>query len=330
MLVALAVLIPIISFMIGVLLNFEIRKVFARAQYRLGPLLTMYSDLRGLLGFTRILQPLYDILKLSYKETLIPKSANKMLFTSSPWISLILAVAASYFISYGGLTILANIELSLIFLTYLIVGVSLFWIIGASASSSPWGAIGVRREAELLFSIEVALLSSIFSAALLANTLSVQGIVNAQLKLYPYILLNPLAAITFMIALLGKLQLKPFDIPDAEVEIVAGPFTEYSGKLLALLLASKYFLTAIMTGLFVNIFLGGGQILPPTNSLNLAVNFIVFLILCIAVAFIASLIHAVAPRFRVDQGFKWVITRLWPLAFASLALSIVLKSMGVL
>ena len=323
------ILIPIISFILGVLLNFEVRKIFARAQYRLGPLVTMYSDLSGLLGSTRILQPLYDMLKLSFKETLIPKSANKSLFIWSPWISLILALVSSYFISYGGLTLLGGIELSLIFLSYIIIGVTLFWIVGAAASSSPWSAIGVRREAELLFAIEVTLLSSIFSTSILANTLSIQGIIDAQLKLYPYLLLNPLAAIAFIVALLGKLHLKPFDIPDAEVEIVAGPFTEYSGKLLAVLLASKYFITATLIGLFVNIFLGGGQILPPTTPINLALNFVVFIFLCIIVTFIASLIHALAPRFRIDQGFKWIVTRIWPISIASLILSIILVSLGV-
>jgi len=324
------ILIPIISFLLGILFSYEIRKIFARAQFRLGPLTSMYSELKPLLGTSRLIQPLYDILKLLYKESIIPKSANKTLFKISPWISFLLIFIASYFISYGGFTLLGNFELNIIFLIYLIVGVTLFWLIGAVASGSPWSEVGVRREAELMFTVEVTLVSSIFSIAILSNSLSIQKIVNHQLNSIPYIILNPIAAIAFIIGLLGKLHLKPFDIPDAEVEIVAGPFTEYSGKYLALLYTSKYFLTSILIGLFVDLFLAGGQILPPINPVNKIINFITFIILCLIMTFIISIINALAPRFRIDQAFKWMITRVWPISVLSIILSLIFVYIGVI
>ena len=324
------ILIPIISFLLGILFTYEIRKIFARAQFRFGPLMSMYGELKPLLGTSRLLQPLYDILKLSYKETIIPKSANKILFKISPWISFLLALIASYFISYGGFTLLGRFELNIIFLIYFIIGVTLFWLLGAVASGSPWSEIGVRREAELMFTIEVLLILSAFSSAVQADTLSIKGIIDAQLASYPYVISNPLAALSFIIAILGKLHLKPFDIPDAEVEIVAGPFTEYSGKYLALLYASKYILTAILVGFFIDLFLAGGQLLPPVSFLNLVINFITFTALCLIVTFAISLIHALAPRFRIDQGFNWILTRAWPIAVLSIILSIIYRFIGVM
>jgi NADH-quinone oxidoreductase subunit H len=326
MVVLLAIIfIPVLCFILGVLLNYEIRKVYARSQYRLGPLLSMHGELRGLLGSSRVLQPLYDVLKLMFKETIIPRSARKGLFVSSPIVSLILAVLSAYFISYGGLSLLADNPLSIIFITYILIGISLFWVLGGLASSSPWSVVGSRREAELMLVIEVSLLSSIFSSAIISNSLSIGGIMSFQLKSYPIILLNPFAALVFIIAVLGKLHFNPFEIPEADVEIVSGPYTEYSGKLLATILSSKYILTSVLTGLFVNLFLSGGIILPPTSIYNQIFNFIVFLLECFIVTLIISIVHSIAPRFRIDQAVSWAIKYLWPLSAFSIIFSIIIR-----
>jgi len=318
--------IPVLCFILGVLFNYEIRKIYARSQYRLGPLLSMHSELRDFLGSSRILQPLYDVLKLMFKETIIPRSARKSLFISSPIISLILAVLSSYFISYGGLSLFADNPLSIIFITYILIGVSLFWVLGGLASSSPWSVIGSRREAELMLVIEVSLLSSIFSSAIISNSLSIGGIMSFQLKYYPIILLNPFAALVFIISVLGKLHFNPFETSEADVEIVSGPYTEYSGKLLAVILSSKYILTSVLTGLFVNLFISGGLILPPSNPYNQLINFIVFILECFIVTFIVSIVHSIAPRFRIDQAVSWSIKYLWPLSAFSIIFSIIIRS----
>ncbi|MEM0084763.1 MAG: complex I subunit 1 family protein [Candidatus Methanomethylicia archaeon] len=320
------VLIPLLCFILGILLNYEVRKVYARSQYRLGPLLSMYGGLRSIYGSTRILQPLYDVLKLFFKETIIPKSARKWVFILSPLISFILALLTSYFISYGGLSLLSSNSFSIIFITYLFIGISFFWVFGGLASSSSWSIVGSRREAELLLSIEVALLSSIFSSAIISNSLSIDGIINFQLLSYPMILLNPFAAIVFIIAILGKLHFNPFEIPEADVEIVSGPYTEYSGKLLALILSSRYILTTTLVGLFVNLFLCGGIILNPINIYNQSINIIIFVVECFIVMFIISLIHSIAPRFRIDQALSWSIKYLWPLSAWSIIFSLIIKS----
>lgn len=317
------IVIPIIALALGVILNFELRKIFARAQYRFGPLISMYPELRSLLGSSRLLQPLYDVLKLFYKKTIIPNVANKILFTASPIISLILAFISSYFISYGGLSLLAMMDHSLFYLVYLLILITFFWILGASASSSPWAVFGARREAELWFTIEVSMILSIFSTAIIADSSSISGIITYQLRTYPLILVNPIAAFVFILTILGKLHLKPFDIPDAEVEIVGGQFTEYSGKLLATIYLAKYVLTATLVGIFIDLFLSGGQITP-----NIVSNLTVFIILTVLVTFILALIHAAMPRFRIDQAFKWSIKILWPISILSVILSLIIKILG--
>ncbi|MCS7366021.1 MAG: NADH-quinone oxidoreductase subunit H, partial [archaeon GB-1867-035] len=135
---------------------------------------------------------------------------------------------------------------------------------------------------------------------------------------------NPMAAITFLLSILGKLRLKPFDISEAEVEIVSGPCTEYSGKLLGLIYLSKYFMTVTLVAFFIDLFLAGGQISNFT-----LLNVITFIILTLIVTFILSLIHALMPRFKIDQAFKWVLTRMWPLSIISLIFSLIIRSLGV-
>lgn len=319
-----ALIITLIGFILGIILTFEIRKVFARAQYRLGPLTSVYPELKALLGSTRILQPLYDVLKLFYKETIIPQTTSKILFIISPVISLLLSVFSLYFVSFGGFSVFANRDHSLIWLIYVLIAITIFWLIGSASSSSPWAIIGTRREAELLFSIEFSLLISAFSIAIISNSLSIQEIVYAQREFLPFILVNPMAAITFILSILGKLRLKPFDISEAEVEIVSGPCTEYSGKLLGLIYLSKYFMTVTLVAFFIDLFLAGGQISNFT-----LLNVITFIILTLIVTFILSLIHALMPRFKIDQAFKWVLTRMWPLSIISLIFSLIIRSLGV-
>lgn len=318
------IIISLTGFILSILLTFEIRKVFARTQYRLGPLSSMYSELKSMLGATRILQPLYDVIKLFYKETIIPQTTSKFLFIISPVISLLLSVISLYLLSFGGISILAEKDHSLIWLIYLIIGITLFWLIGSASSSSPWAIIGTRREAEMFFSMEVPLLISAFSIAILSDSLSIQEIIWIQKQKLPFIILNPIAAITFLLATLGKLGLKPFDVSEAEVEVVSGPITEYSGKLLGLIYLSKYFMTVILIAFFIDLFLAGGEISNVT-----LLNFIVFIILTFSITFILSLIHSITPRFRIDHAFKWTLTRIWILSLISLLISFIIRGLGV-
>ena len=324
--VAVAVGIFLTAIALGNTLDYWNRKLYARMQSRFGPLLVMYRELRETLGSSRILQPLYDVAKLWGKKTLIPESSRKTLFKVSPILSLLATSVIILLIPVCGLTVLGCLGFSLIALTYLLAAISLFWIVGGAASSSPWGAIGVRREAELFLGYEVPMITSLFSVAVLARSMSLCEILNFQKSFLPAILLNPLAAFAMFFAILGKLHLKPFDIPDAEVEIVAGPFTEYSGKLLSVIYFTRMLLFYLLPTVFVDAFLSGGLFF---TGVLYPLNIPVYLGLCFLLVFLLSTVHAAMPRYRIDQGFKFYLKYIWPTAFAGLALSIALVHMGV-
>ena len=181
-----------------------------------------------------------------------------------------------------------------------------------------WASVGVRREAKLWFSIEVALLLSIFSTIIIGDSFSVQRLIRFEVESYPIILLNPIAAVTFLLAILEKLRLKPSDIPDSEVEVVGSPFSEYPGKLLGLLYLSKYFVSVALIVLFVDLFLSGGVLVPPVNIFNDLINFSSFVILMMGIVFVLSILHSLMPKFRMDQAYRWTIKVLLPLSIISL------------
>ncbi|HID90703.1 TPA: NADH-quinone oxidoreductase subunit H, partial [Candidatus Bathyarchaeota archaeon] len=265
-----------------------------------------------------------------FKETVKPETASQLWFVLSPYAGLILAIGATYFVPIGGLSPFGDSPFSLVIVLYLLIGIALMWVIGAAASSSPWGAIGARREAELMLGFEITTIASIFSVAILARSLSISAIVDAQRRLgLPFLVINPLAALGMIMGTIARLRLKPFDIPDAEVEIVAGPFTEYSGKLLAVIQSTRLLLTSVSVALFVDAFLGGGVLASSTPVLDVAINTAAFIVLCIVTTFMIAAVHTLMPRFRIDQGFLWTLKFAWPLAFSGLALSILLACLGV-
>ena len=311
---------------LGNTLDYWNRKLYARMQSRLGPLFVMYRELRGLLGSSRLLQPIYDVAKLWGKQTIVPKTARKTLFKLAPVLALCAASATVLLTPACGVSVLGGFEFSLIAIIYLLTVVSFSWILGAAASSSYWGAIGGRREAELFLGCEVPLIISLFSAAILARSESIHELIQFQRGFLPIILLNPFAAFAAFFAMLGKLHLKPFDIPAAEVEIVAGPFTEYSGKLLAVIYFTRMFLFYLLPAVFVDAFLSGGLFF---TGVLYPLNIPVFLGFCFLLMFLLSAIHTAMPRYRIDQGFKFYLKYIWPVAFAGLALSIALVYMGV-
>ncbi|MEM2227189.1 MAG: complex I subunit 1 family protein [Candidatus Bathyarchaeia archaeon] len=311
-----SILIFPIAFLLGIIYSFFLRKVYARLQARRGPWLIVPKEARKTLGLSRILQPLYDVLKLLYKESLIPETANKKLFKSTPYIILGSTILSILFIPVAGFSILGSFKFSLIAILYLLLIPPLLLVIGGSSSSSPWGAIGAKREVELTLIYEVIQVFAVFSVAIAARSLSIFEIIEFQGKHAPFIVLNPLAAIAFMLVIIGKLKIKPFDIPDASVEVVAGPETEYSGKLLGILELSRIFFIFISITLFIDLFLGGGIHFIPSIS---------FIIESLAILFLLALINAINPRYRLDQAFKWCLKYQIPISVAAVAWTYILR-----
>jgi NADH-quinone oxidoreductase subunit H len=311
-----AVLIIPISLFLGVIYSFLIRKLSAKFQWRVGPLVTMYSDLAPLIGRTRIWQPLYDILKLFGKDVVVPANSRKNLFTFSPYLSLFFAIASIFFIPFPGMPLFSDVPFSLIIASYLLIASIMFTILGPVASGSPWGAIGARREVELFLVAELGFVLSLFAMAFAKNSLSIFTLASTMQGL-PYVLLTLVAGTTMFAAMLGKLHIKPFDMPEAECEIVAGPYTEYSGRLLGIYFLAKVFILYSMVALFIAVFL------PPLSSSWLWVP--VYLFAAIVIVFLLTVVQVLNPRYRIGKALNWYIKIVVPLAILSFIIAFALR-----
>ncbi|MHA1754400.1 MAG: complex I subunit 1 family protein [Candidatus Odinarchaeia archaeon] len=348
-------IIPIVAFFIGILMSSLFRKFVARFQGRRGPWYIVPKALRPIVGSSRILQPFWDILKLLYKETIIPSTAQKKIFVSAPFFASACLIIALWFLPIMGISPFGPFEFSLIIVLYMLVAVPLSLVVGGVTSSSPWGALGSIREVTMTLAYELPFVFGIFSIALmtglvnpvyggipvLPGSLSLMDIVNFQSQHYisflgvnipaVFIILNPFAAAAIMTSLIGKLQIKPMDIPEAEVEVVSGALTEYSGKLLGVFEIAKILLLFISITMFIDMFLGGAVI--KTNYLNIPSivwSGIVFGIEIIIIILLLSLIQAANPRFRVDQAFTWYMKMPLALSLIGLAWPYILASLGTL
>ncbi len=300
---SIALIIPI-SLFLGVMYSFLIRKLSARFQWRVGPIVRMYGDLAPVIGSTRIWQPLYDILKLFGKDALIPSTAHKRLFTWSPYLSLFFSFAAVLFIPFPGLPLLSGTPYSLIIASYLLIASILFTILGPAASGSPWGAIGARREVELFLVAELSFVASLFVVAVTKGTLVISELAGFVGSI-PMMLVTALAGITMFAAMLGKLHIKPFDMPEAECEIVAGPYTEYSGKLLGTYFLAKVFVLYNMVALFIAVFL------PPLSSSVLWLP--LYVVAALVLIFLLAVVHVLNPRYTIAKALMWYTKIIVPL-----------------
>ncbi|MEM3596487.1 MAG: NADH-quinone oxidoreductase subunit H, partial [Candidatus Bathyarchaeia archaeon] len=214
-------------------------------------------------------------------------------------------VASSTIVPIGGYSAFSSFDLSLVALLYLLLGVPFTFILGGSVSSSPWGVFGSQRESDLMLAYETPIVIGAFTTAIMAGSMSIQKIQVAQTQSLPYLILNPFAAAAVLLGIIGKLHLKPFDIPEAEVEVVAGPATEYSGKLLGLMEVNKMLLTSTCIGLFISLFMAGGA--APGVSLNSPSAVLTYVAEGLVIVAVASLIHTLNPRFRIDQALGWYV-----------------------
>jgi NADH-quinone oxidoreductase subunit H len=279
---------PILAFVIGILLAFLLRKTFARVQLRRGPLVWLPARWHDI-NHTKIFQPLYDIWKLFSKQTIIPHTARP-LFIFGPIFALICAIAATMFVPVAGVSF--DYSFSLVVLFYLLIFEILFIIMGGISSASLFAAIGGVREVELMLANEIPFILGLFALAITYNTLSIRHMMGFNL------LVNPLAAIAVMLAILVKLHMKPFDISEAESEIVGGLTTEYSGKLLGVLEVTKVLMIFVLCALFADLFLW-----VPSQGIS---AWAVFTIGLVVTGLILGFVNALFARFRIDQATRWL------------------------
>jgi len=205
---------------VGMAGEFVDRKLYARLQNRVGP---------------PWFQPLADFIKLLSKEELIPEVADPFIFKAMPVLALASAATAIIYIPIWGPSALYSFEGDAVVVLYLLTIPTLAFFLGGWYSKSLYAGIGSVRTLTQLFAYEVPLFMAIFAASIPAGSWSLSKIAAFYAEHPVYSLLNLLGFGVAVVTLLGKLEKVPFDIPEAETEIVGGTFTEYSGKLLAFL-----------------------------------------------------------------------------------------------
>jgi NADH-quinone oxidoreductase subunit H len=297
------------------------RKVVARMQQRPGP---------NRVGPKGWLQSLADGLKLAFKEDIMPVHADRWVFFVAPVISTIPAFVAFSVIPFGGEVSIFG-EPTLLQLVDLPVGVLVVLacssigvygiVLGGWASGSPYSLLGALRSAAQVISYEIALGLSIVGVVLYAGSLSTFDIVAAQSSGWYLWLLAP-SFVVFVISMVGETNRAPFDLPEAESELVGGFHTEYSSLKFALFFLAEYVNMVTVSAMATTLFLGGGQWPWPLSFLNGNgwLQFVAFLIKTFIFLFVFIWLRGTLPRFRYDQFMKlgWKVlvpgSLLWILA----------------
>ncbi|MDF2368696.1 NADH-quinone oxidoreductase subunit NuoH [Sneathiella sp.] len=272
------------------------RKVMAVMQLRKGP---------NVVGPFGLLQPLADGAKLFFKETVVPTGANKVLFLLAPMVTFILSLIAWAVIPFDEGWVLADINVGVLYL-FAISSLGVYGIIVAGwASNSRYPFLGALRSAAQMVSYEVSIGFVIVTVLLCAGTLNLTGIVESQkgdlgLLNWWFVPLFPMFII-FFVSILAETNRHPFDLPEAEAELVAGYQTEYSSMAFALFFLGEYANMILMSGICTVLFLGGW--LPPADwAIFTWIPGIIWFGIKIAVLlFVFIWVRATLPRYRYDQ-----------------------------
>ncbi len=288
------------------------RKIHARIQRRRGPMLA---------GPWGLFQPIADFLKLLSKEDITVEGVDKFGFNILPIIELAVSLYLILFIPIIGLEGLISIPGDLIFILFVSTLFSVIIIFAGYFSANRFSLVGSERAGLLFISYEIPLFISLITPAIIANALEISAIVKFQnnslnpLAFYfVYLLLIAPSFIIYIICMMAKLERVPFDVPEAESEIIAGWATEYTGKKLALFFLAKDVQQLFLIGLGAALFIGGPVPLPyllnfVPQSLHWLVNLFGFVIKGAIIVMLISLIRSIAARYRIDQirDFFWKI-----------------------
>jgi len=267
------------------------RRVWAFVQKRQGP---------NVVGPFGLLQSLADALKYIFKEIIIPASSNKVIFILAPIITMTLALIAWAVIPFSESQVLANINVGILYI-FAVSSLGVYGIImGGWASNSKYPFLGSIRSAAQMVSYEVSIGIIIINVLLCVGSLNLNDIVIAQKNVWFIIPLFPMFVI-FFISSLAETNRPPFDLPEAEAELVAGYQTEYSGMMYAMFWLGEYANILLMCALGSILFLGGWLSPIDLYPFNLIPGAI-WLILKILLLFILfALVKAIVPRYRYDQ-----------------------------
>ena len=309
----LAIVMPLLV-LVAMLTWFE-RKVMAAMQLRMGP---------NVVGPFGLLQPFADGLKLFLKETVIPTGANKVVFVAAPMITFVLSLIAWAVIPFGEGLVVSDINVGIMYI-FAISSLGVYGIVMAGwASNSRYAFLGALRSAAQMVSYEVSMGFIIITVLLCVGSLNMSEIVQAQEKVWYFIPLFPMFVI-FFVSALAETNRHPFDLPEAEAELVAGYQVEYSSMTFALFFLGEYANMILMSALTAILFLGGW--LPPFDiaPFNWVPGPIWFALKITLLLFVFVWVRATFPRYRYDQ-----LMRLGWKVFLPLSLFWVVLTAGVL
>ncbi|HCS39956.1 MAG TPA: NADH-quinone oxidoreductase subunit NuoH [Anaerolineaceae bacterium] len=296
------------------------RRVLAKFQVRIGP---------NRAGKEGLLQPVADALKLIFKEELIPANADKLIFVLAPVITMIPALIITGVVPWGppitlfGKTFtlsVSDINLGVLFILT-VTSISIYGITLAGwSSNNKYATLGGLRATAQMISYELALGLSFVGPILIAGSMGINDIVNAQQHIW-FIVYQPLGAIIYMIATVAEINRSPFDMPEAEQELTAGYHVEYSGMKFALFFMAEYIKMIAICMIGASLFLGGYwgpgvAAYPWLGPLYLFIKVVILL-------FVLVWIRATLPRIRYDRlmAFGWKI--LFPLALLNVMVTAV-------
>ncbi len=269
------------------------RKIYAKLQNRVGP---MYAGPAG------ILQPVADFIKLLAKEDIVPEAANKIMFNITPVLALSLISTAVLLLPIAGTTGLISFDGDVIFAMALMVLYVIVIFLAGFFSMNRFSTIGAERTVLQLLGYEVPMILSVMSVSLSAGALSLAKIAENQ---NIWFIFGPHIISFFIYLIAGQAELErvPFDIPEAEQEIVAGWLTEYSGKKLALFRLSRDIELLFVAGLATTLFLGGAGpiIVGVPTVLQTGICTVFFILKMAGVLFLLSTMRALFARLRIDQ-----------------------------
>ena len=290
------------------------RKFIAKVQLRVGP------DYAG--RFEGILQNFADLFKLLFKEMLIPDEVDKAVFVSIPLALMFIAGALLALVPLGPATYIADPSIGAIFVFAIISFTPIVVMLAGWASNNKYSLLGSLRALHQMVAYEIPMILSVVGVVVLAGSLDLVKIVYAQSSVW-FILFQPLGAVVFFICVLAELERIPFDLPEADSELVAGWQTEYGGMNFGVFQLATYIKFYALAGIFTTFFLGGwfGPGLLPPQVWFIGKTFVVMVAMMLP--------RAVMPRVRLDVLLRGGWTKLMLLAFLNLFIALLVVSLGL-
>jgi len=281
------------------------RKLFAKVQNRYGPLHT---------GPAGLFQPVADFVKLLAKEDIVPMVCDRIIFSVAPIMYLALPLTALFVMPIASSTALVAFEGDLIFVMFVFTSMIITVFLAGWSSMNRYSIIGGIRAMLQMMSFEIPMALALVGPALAAKSLSISAISQWQSTATWTILLQPIGFGVLVICLLAELEDAPFNIPEAESEVVAGWRTEFSGRKLAMIRLGRDIELILASALIATLYLGGiGQISVVPAP-------VIFLVKTVAVVLLFSFLRAIFARLRLDQSISGMWRYLLPLAILQIVL----------